>query len=101
MEVPAYNGRLHSKFEVNCASHFRDVSDHKVSVFFSLAFRTNHKIDSNLQACILIWLKFGTFVGYIQANSGAILVRIQQKFTELQTFICVCKDQTFFDTPTG
>ena len=62
------------KFEGNCPSHFRDASDQNFSfflVFFSSVFRTNHKIDSNLQAHILIWLKFGTLVGYMQANSGS------------------------------
>ena len=46
-----------------------EIRETKVSAFIFF-FCTNHKIDSNLQACTLIQLKFGTLVGCIQANLG-------------------------------
>ena len=75
VEVPAYKGRLDSKFEVNRARRFRDMRDQSFSFcssFFSppSSFHTNHKVGFNLQARTLISLKFGTLVGCIQANSG-------------------------------
>ena len=91
VSMPAYKERPHAKIEVNRSSHFRDTS------VCSSSFRTNRKISSNSQARILI---LGTFVGCIKENSGTNLVKIQQSFTELQTFICIIKDQTL-NTLTG
>ena len=68
-------------------------------MFFS-SFHTNYMIGFNLQARTLIWLKFGTPIGCTQANSGMNFGDNTAKFTELQMFICIYKDQTL-DTPTG
>ena len=34
VEVPAYQGRLHTKFEENRAKHFRDMSEQTFEFFF-------------------------------------------------------------------
>ena len=48
VEVPAYQGRLHTKFEENCVKFFRDMSEQTFkffsSFFSSSSFRTLEKI---------------------------------------------------------
>jgi len=34
VEVPAYQGRLHTKFEENCVKRFRDMSEQTFKFFF-------------------------------------------------------------------
>jgi len=43
VEVPAYNGKLHSKFEVNCASHLAEIKETKVSFLLLLLFTQTQK----------------------------------------------------------
>ena len=73
-EVPASKGSLHTKFEENRSSHFRDTSEqHFVSIssFFSSStssFRTLRKIRHKTRMRARIGLKFGTLKGLIKAD---------------------------------
>ena len=73
-EVPAIKGSLHTKFEENRSSHFRDTSEQKfvlISSFFSSStssFRTLRKIRHKTRMRARIGLKFGTLKGLIKAD---------------------------------
>ena len=74
-EVPASKGSLHTKFEENRSSHFRDMSGQNfvlISLFFSSStsssFRTLCKILHKTRTRARIALKFGTIKGLIKAD---------------------------------
>ena len=73
-DVPASYGSLHTKFEENRSSHFRDTSEQSfvlISLFFSSStssFRTLRKIRHKTQMRAPIGLKFGTIEGLIKAD---------------------------------
>ena len=74
-EVPASKGSLHTKFEENRSSHFRDTSEQNfvlISSFFSSStsssFRTLRKIRHKTRMRTRIGLKFGTLKGLIKAD---------------------------------
>ena len=72
-EVPASKGSLHTKFEENRSSHFRDTSEQNfvlISSFFSStsSFRTLRKIRHKTRMRARIGLKFGTRKGLIKAD---------------------------------
>ena len=71
-EVPACKGSLHTKFEENHSSHFRDTSEQNfvlISSFFSSSsFRTFRKIRHKTRIRARIGLKFGTLKGLIKAD---------------------------------
>ena len=72
-ELPASQGSLHSKFEGNRYSHFRDTSCQSFDFFPSLFFLL---VFAHLQNCYkmqtrtLIALKFGTQKGNPKSNSS-------------------------------
>ena len=71
--MPASKGSLHTKFEENCSSHFRDTSEQNfvsISSFFSstTSFRTLRKIRHKTRMRTQIGLKFGTLKGLIKAD---------------------------------
>ena len=71
--VPARKGSLHTKFEENRSSHFRDTSEQNfilISSFFSStsSFRTLRKIHDKTRMRARIELKFGTLKGLIEAD---------------------------------
>ena len=65
-------GSLHTKFEENRSSHFRDTSEQNfvlISSFFSsTSFRTLRKIRHKTRMHARIGLKFGTLKGLIKAD---------------------------------
>ena len=70
-DVPASYGRLHTKFEENRYSHFRDTSEQNfvlISSFFSSSFRTFCKIHHKTRMRAPLWLKFGTLEGLIKVD---------------------------------
>ena len=73
-DVPASYGSLHTKFEENWYSHFRDTSEQNVvliSSFFSSStssFRTFRKIHHKTRMRAPIRLTFGTLGGLIKAD---------------------------------
>ena len=74
-EVPASKESLHTKFEENRSSHFRDTSEQHfvlISSFFSSSstssFCTLHKIRHKTRMRARIRLKFGTLKGLIKAD---------------------------------
>ena len=73
-EVPASKESLHTKFEENRSSHFRDTSEQNfilISSFFSSStssFRTLHKIRHKTRMHARIRLKCGTLKGLIKAD---------------------------------
>ena len=74
-EVSASKGSLHTKFEENRSSHFRDTSEQNfvlISSFFSSStsssFRTLRKIRHKTRMSARIGLKFGTLKGLIKAD---------------------------------
>ena len=78
-DVPASKGSLHTKYEENRSSHFRDTSKHNfvlISSFFSSfssststsSFRTLRKIRHKTRMRTRIGLKFGTLKGLIKAD---------------------------------
>ena len=70
-EMPASTGSLHTKFEENRSSHFRDTSEQNfalISSFFSSSFRTLRKIHHKTRMHARIGLKFGTLKGLIKAD---------------------------------
>ena len=72
-EVPASTGSLHTKYDENRSSHFRDTSEQHfvlISSFFSStsSFRTLRKIRHKTQMRARIGLKFGTHNGLIKAD---------------------------------
>ena len=73
-KVPASYGSLHTKFEENRSSHFRDTSEQTfvlISSFFSSyssSFRTLRKIRHKTRMRAPIELKFGTLEGLIKAD---------------------------------
>ena len=72
-EVPASKGSLHTIFEENRSSHFRDTSEQNfilISSFFSssTSFRTLRKIRHKTRMRARIGLKFGTLKGLIKAD---------------------------------
>ena len=75
LEVPAYNGRLRSKFEVNRTSHFSLV----FSYYNHSSFCTNHKNRSNSEKHALIGLKFDMHVDQPNANIS----------TKFGAYICI------------
>ena len=66
-EVPASKGSLHTKFEENLSSHFRDTSEQNF-VLISSSFRTLRKIHHKTRIRARIGLKFGTLKGLIKAD---------------------------------
>ena len=72
--VPASKGSLHTTFEENRSSHFRDTSEQNfvlISLFFSSStssFRTLRKICHKTQMRARIGLEFGTLKGLIKAD---------------------------------
>ena len=89
-EVPASKGSLHTKFEENRSSHFRDTSEQNfvlISSFFSSSsFRTLRKIRHKTRMRARIGLKFGTLKGLIKAdlrtNFGRNLMNIHGVMTD-------------------
>ena len=82
-DVSASYGSLHTKFEENRSSHFRDTSEQNfvlISWFFSSSFRTLRKIRHKTRMRAPIGLKFGTLEGRISVPT---LVGIRWTFTEL------------------
>ena len=73
-EVPASKRSLHTKFEENRSSHFRDTSEQifvLISSFFSSStssFRTLRRIRHKTRMHARIGLKFGTLKGLIKAD---------------------------------
>ena len=70
-EVPASKGSLHTKFEENRSSHFRDTNEHNfilISSFFYSSFRTLRKIRHKTRLRARTGLKFGTLKGLIKAD---------------------------------
>ena len=72
-DVSASYGSLHTKFEENRSSHFRDTSEQNfilISSFFSStsSFRTLRKICHKTRMHAPIELKFGTHEGLIKAD---------------------------------
>ena len=72
-DVPPSQGSLHTNFEENRSSHFRDTSEQNfvlISSFFSSSssFRTLHKIRHKTRIRAWIGLKFGTLKGLIKAD---------------------------------
>ena len=73
-DVLASYGSLHTKFEENRSSHFRDTSEQNfvfISWFFSFStssFRTLRKIRHKTRMRTPIGLKFGTLEGLIKAD---------------------------------
>ena len=70
-EVPASKGSLHTKFEENRSSYFRDTSEQNfvlISSFFSSSFRTLRKIRHKTRMHARIGLKCGTLKGLIKAD---------------------------------
>ena len=71
-DVPASYGSLHTKFEENRSSHFRDTSEQKfvlISSFYSsTSFRTLRKIRHKTRMRAPFGLKFGTLEGLIKAD---------------------------------
>ena len=74
-DVPPSLGSLHTKFEENRSSHFRDMSEPNfvlISSFFSSSssssFRTLRKIRHKTRMRARIGLKFGTLKGLINAD---------------------------------
>ena len=72
-EVPASKGSLHTTFEENRSSHFRDTSEQNfvlISSFFSStsSFRTLRKIRHKTRIRVRIGLKLGTLKGLIKAD---------------------------------
>ena len=83
VEVPAYKGRLHTKFEENRIKRFRDISEQTFEfffVFFFFIFLHTWKKCCNSQTRSAIQLKFGTIVGcpkaIISINFGENLYKI-------------------------
>ena len=72
-DVLASCGSLHTKFEENRSSHFRDTSEQNfvlLSSFYSssTSFRTLRKIRHKTRMCTPIGLKFGTLEGLVKAD---------------------------------
>ena len=71
-EMPASKGSLHTKFEDNRSSHFRDTSEQNfvlISSFFSsTSFRTLCKIRHKTRMRARIRLTFSTLKGLIKAD---------------------------------
>ena len=73
-DVPASYGSLHTRFEENRSSHFRDTSEQNfilISLFSSStssSFRTLRKIHHKTRMRARIGLKFGTLEGLIKAD---------------------------------
>ena len=76
-QVPASYGSLHTKFEENRSSYFRDTSEQQfilISWFFSSfsssssSFRTLRKICHKTRMHTRIGLKFGTLEGLLKAD---------------------------------
>ena len=72
-DVPASYGSLHTKFEENRSSHFRDMSEHNfvlISSFFLLLLHFAHFAKYAIKhECVLqSGLKFGTLEGLIKAD---------------------------------
>ena len=72
-DVPPSQGSLHTKFEENRSSHFRDTSEQNfvlISSFFSSSssFRTLRKIRHKTRMRARIGLTFGTLKGLIKAD---------------------------------
>ena len=71
-DVPTNYGSLHTKFEDNRSSHFRDTSEHNfvlISSFFSsTSFRTLRKIRHKTRIRAQIGITIGTLEGLIKAD---------------------------------
>ena len=67
-QLPASQGSLHSKFEGNRSSHFRDASCQSFVFFFFFVFSHTCKNCYNKQTRTPIALKFGTQKGSPKAN---------------------------------
>ena len=80
VEVPAYQGRLHTKFEENCVKRFRDMSERTFKFFSSSRLFAHLKNRCNSQTRSPIQLKFGALVGRPEAiiiiNCGENLYKI-------------------------
>jgi len=80
VEVPNYQGRLHTRFGENRVNLFWDMSEQTFVHVFFYCLSTHLKNCSSLQTCIPIHLKFGTIVGYpaviIRTNCGENLYKI-------------------------
>ena len=69
-QLPASQGSLHSKFEGNRSSHFRDTSCQSFVFFFFFVFSHTCKNCYNKQMRTPIALKFGTQKGSPKAHSS-------------------------------
>ena len=66
-ELSASQGSLHTQFEGNCSSHFRDTSRQSFNFFF-FVFSHTCKNCYKMQMCTPIALQFGTQKGSPNAN---------------------------------
>ena len=69
--LPSSYGSLHTKYEENRSSHFRDMSEQKfvlISSFFSSSTSSFRKIRHKTRMRARIGLKFGTLKGLIKAD---------------------------------
>ena len=67
-EVPASKESLHTKFEENRSSYFRDTSKQNFVSSSTSSFRTLRKIRHKTRMRARIALKFGTLKGLIKAD---------------------------------
>ena len=87
-EVLASKGSLHTKYEENRYSHFRDTSKQNfvlISSFFSSSFHTLRKICHKTRMRARIGLKFGTLKGLIKADLCTNLGRNPMKIHGIMT----------------
>ena len=90
-DLPAIYESLHTKFEENWSSHFRDMSEQNfvlISSFFSSSsssFRTLHKICHKTRMRTRIGLNFGTLEGLIKANLSTNFGRNPMNIHEVMT----------------
>ena len=99
-EVPASSGSLHTKFEENRSSHFRDTSEQIFVLIssFSSSFPTLRKIRHKTRMRAPIGLKFGTLKELIKkdlnTNFGRNLMNIHGVMTNYlrKIRLTVCHD---------
>ena len=87
-EVSASKGSLHTKFEENRSSYFRDTSEQSfvlISSFFFPSFRTLRKIRHTTRMRARIELKFGTLKGLIKADLSTNVGRNPMKIHGVMT----------------
>jgi len=81
VKVPAYQGRLHTKFEENRTKHFRDMSEQTFKFFSS--FHTLEKIAVTRKLVLQSSWNLVHLSGVKRRLSASILVRIRSRSLEL------------------